>query len=155
MFLKILAALAGLGGGWAGLRAAFTSKGSIDEWTSLGPLDAAPVDTPEQRSVTVTERLGWLERSVEKEIWMRRDGDGAVMVFSAACPHEACAVQKDANAPGFVCLCHHSHFGPDGALLDGPALRGLDTLEHRLENGVLWARYQKFKKQLRAKEVVS
>jgi Rieske Fe-S protein len=155
LFLKLFAVIVGLGGGWAALRAVFTSRGTIDEWTDLGPVDAAPVDSPEERAVHVTERLGWLSRTVEKGVWLRRAPEGDLRVFSAACPHEACVIHKDVQSKGFICLCHRSRFDLDGRVLNGPALRGMDSLEHEVKGGALWVRYRKFKKQLRVKEVVS
>jgi Rieske Fe-S protein len=133
----------------------FTSKGAIDELTELGPLGELPVGTPVERMVTVTERLGWLSRSVEKSVWVHRSSESDLQVFTATCPHENCLVQKDANTSGFICLCHRSQFALDGAVLSGPALRGMDSLEHNVEKGVLWARFRKFKKGLKVKEVIS
>jgi Rieske Fe-S protein len=110
------------------------------------------------KTVAVTERLGWLSRTVEKEVWITRTAD-ALVVFSATCPHEACTVQSAAPSripdTAFVCLCHRSRFAFDGAVIEGPALRGLDTLEHRVEGGELLARYRKFSKQVREKVVLS
>jgi hypothetical protein len=40
-------------------------------------------------------------------------------------------------------------------VIEGPALRGLDTLEHRVEGGEWLARYRKFSKQVREKVVLS
>jgi Rieske Fe-S protein len=155
MFLKILAVLTALAGGWVGVRAAFTSNGTIDEWTDLGPVAGLPSGAPTEQSVLVTERLGWLSRTVERLVWIHRPSEGELRVWTATCPHEACFIHKDAETPGFICLCHRSQFDIDGRVLNGPALRGMDSLEHRIENGSLKARYRKFKKGLRVKEVVS
>ena len=102
----------------------------------------------------MTERLGWLSRTVEKEVWIRRTPDG-LLVFTATCPHEACIVQRAPDTPGFICLCHRSRFAPDGTVLDGPSLRGMDRLETRIEGGVVSAHLRKFRKQTREKVVLS
>jgi nitrite reductase/ring-hydroxylating ferredoxin subunit len=155
MFLKILAAVTALAGGWLGLRAAFTSRGTIDELIDLGPIGNLPDGAPEERAVQVTERLGWLSRTVERSVWIRRPAEGDLRVWTSACPHEACVIHKDAGTPGFICLCHRSQFDIDGKVLNGPALRDMDSLEYSVESGSIRARYRKFKKGLRVKEVVS
>ena len=50
--------------------------------------------------------------------------------FSARCPHAGCDVDFDGQL--FVCPCHNSKFGLDGARLSGPAKRGLDPLPTRV-----------------------
>ena len=58
-------------------------------------------------------------------------GVDAVKAFCTLCPHEICTVRLERNeegtAPRFVCPCHQSAFDPsnDGALINGPAIRGL------------------------------
>jgi Rieske Fe-S protein len=153
--LKLLAVLAGLAGGWIGLRALFTSRGSIDEWTDLGPVGSLPGNAPEERTVHVTERIGWLSRTVEGKVWLHRLEDGDLRIWTATCPHEACFIHKDTQTAGFICLCHRSQFEITGRVINGPALRDMDALEYRIENGSIHARYRKFKKGLRVKEVVS
>ncbi len=60
-----------------------------------------------------------------------RPGTADVKAFCTLCPHEVCTVRlqfEDTNeAPHFVCPCHQSVFDPldDGALISGPAPRGL------------------------------
>jgi len=77
---------------------------------------------------TVLEELG--------SAFLLRSAKG-VYALSAACPHLGCAVTADPGAAGrgFVCPCHDSHFGTDGAFLRGPSPRGLDPLPVRIEAG--------------------
>lgn len=58
---------------------------------------------------------------------------GAFKAFSSACPHQGCTVQT-IDAGKITCPCHGSQFSvADGAVVHGPALRGLTALTARLE----------------------
>ena len=77
-----------------------------------------------------------------------------VTVLSARLsPHEL-QHQHGRQVPAtFVCPGHKSAFDAKGNVLAGPSPRPMDTLEHKVENGMLMVRYQKFKKNIPAKEV--
>jgi len=51
-----------------------------------------------------------------------RDAGGAYAI-SLVCTHLGCIVKPEAN--GFECPCHGSVFGKDGAVIAGPAPKGL------------------------------
>jgi Rieske Fe-S protein len=55
--------------------------------------------------------------------------DGRHAAADAVCPHLQCTVGFSASAGEFLCPCHGSRFTTDGALLGGPATRGLLALE--------------------------
>lgn len=62
---------------------------------------------------------------------------------SGVCPHLGCAVGFEGNS--FLCPCHDSRFGLDGARQTGPAPRGLDPLPIEVKDGRLrltWVRYK-------------
>lgn len=48
------------------------------------------------------------------------------LAYSLICPHLGCIVQEDPK--GFTCPCHGSRFETSGALIQGPANRGLKLL---------------------------
>lgn len=76
---------------------------------------------------------------------------GAVEALSVLCPHEICEVERVADVaalaqregvdlprrPLLACPCHFSVFDPEasGAVLAGPAPRGLYRFELDIENG--------------------
>jgi cytochrome b6-f complex iron-sulfur subunit len=60
-----------------------------------------------------------------RSVALYRDGDG-VYAVSRVCTHLGCLVKEDAG--GFLCPCHGSRFKADGALVRGPAPRGLSWL---------------------------
>jgi len=79
--------------------------------------------------------------------WVRRTGAGPkdLEARSAVCPHLGCAVGWDPAANNYLCPCHDSRFGVDGAKLTGPSERGLDTLPIDVVDGrlkVTWVLYK-------------
>jgi len=55
-----------------------------------------------------------------------RDEDGDLHTNSAICTHMGCEVKWNASDETFDCPCHGSRFGPEGEVVDGPAVDGLD-----------------------------
>lgn len=107
-------------------------------------LSDLPADRFVRLEILAARRDAWtLSRAIAiGAVWARRQGAGAI-VFSTACPHLACDVQWRGRR--FECPCHASAFGPDGARVGGPARRGLDALEHRVNGGVLEVKYRRFR----------
>ncbi|RWB50828.1 FAD-dependent oxidoreductase [Mesorhizobium sp.] len=54
-----------------------------------------------------------------------RDRDGKLHRHSASCSHLGCIVHWNSTEQCWDCPCHGSQFAPDGAVLNGPAIRGL------------------------------
>jgi menaquinol-cytochrome c reductase iron-sulfur subunit len=124
-----------------------------DAFVPVGKLDAFPPDGVKRVEIVADRRDAWA-RSPKVSVgaaFVRRAG-GAIQVFSSACPHLACDV--DWRESRFECPCHESAYGADGARLAGPARRGLDRLEHRVRDGILEVRYQRFKPDIAEKIAV-
>jgi menaquinol-cytochrome c reductase iron-sulfur subunit len=77
-------------------------------------------------------------------IWALKSDTGSVTVFSPVCTHLGCQVAWDPTAQTFVCPCHNSIFTKDGAVVSGPAPRGLDTLPTKIADGVLSVQWVDF-----------
>lgn len=118
-------------------------------WQVVGSLEEIPEHVPTKRSVVVSQQAGWGRFNSQQLLWVVRDGS-SVKVYSATCPHLGCTVNVAAS--GFVCPCHGSAWDSNGQRLGGPTLRGLDTLEIRVEDGILEVKYQYFKQGLATKE---
>jgi Rieske Fe-S protein len=58
--------------------------------------------------------------------FLTRD-QGTLRAFAITCPHIGCSYAFDDGKRHFVCPCHGSEFGLDGAVLHGPAT---DPLSH-------------------------
>src|SRR6187399_1627420 len=56
-------------------------EGPIDEWVSVGPIQALPLGKIDARQVTVTAHGSWLEQEVQRTIWLCRKEDGSVTVL--------------------------------------------------------------------------
>jgi menaquinol-cytochrome c reductase iron-sulfur subunit len=124
------------------------------QWSDVGPVsDFAAITAPVQRSITVDQIDGWRKMASDKVVYITKARLGQLEVLSAVCPHLGCSVQWRSAKGGFGCPCHGAVFGPDGARISGPAPRGMDTLETRVENGRLMARYQYFRQLVPFKEV--
>jgi glycine/D-amino acid oxidase-like deaminating enzyme/nitrite reductase/ring-hydroxylating ferredoxin subunit len=55
-----------------------------------------------------------------------RDPDGVMHAVSARCTHMGCLVQWNVGERSWDCPCHGSRFSPDGAVLNGPAVKPLE-----------------------------
>src|SRR5450631_723201 len=103
--------------------------GAGDAFIGLGPLKSFPEHQPQSVVLLGTLRDAWSrqESVALGSAWVVRDG-ARVAAFSTICPHLGCSVGYDAAGDRFLCPCHASVFGPDGAVRSGPSPRGLDPL---------------------------
>ena len=67
-----------------------------------------------------------------RSVAILRDASG-VYAISTVCTHLGCIVKQAAD--GFHCPCHGSRFGPDGALVRGPAPKALPWLSLKHTGG--------------------
>lgn len=130
---------------------AFSSSGE-QPWTDLGPLEEIAEGKLVKKNVVVTQDAGWGKFQTQRSVWIVRKGEN-VTIFSGVCPHLGCAVNIKADK--FICACHGSEWDEGGKTLAGPSPRGLDSLEHKVEENKLKVRYQDFKQGISSKEVLS
>jgi Rieske Fe-S protein len=64
-----------------------------------------------------------------RKLAVYRDDAGALHQLSAVCPHLGCIVQWNSLERSWDCPCHGSRFNIEGAVLNGPALGGLERLD--------------------------
>lgn len=125
---------------------------NVSDWVDVVRLDAIPEGKPKKQTVLVAQNAGWGRFTSEQAVWLIKKGD-QVTVFSSVCPHLGCTVNASVN--GFGCVCHNSAWTPDGQSAGGPTPRGMDRLEHKVEDGVLKVKYQSFKQGISEKVVAS
>lgn len=128
-------------------------------WSDLGSDNQyASLTAPVRRIVKINQVDGWREAISRKPVYVtkgkRRDAVDDTEVLTAVCPHLGCEVPWNSAEGKFMCPCHGSQFAPDGSLLRGPALRGMDTLPAKVEKGALMVRYEYFQALLSYKKQV-
>ncbi len=128
------------------------SAGVAENWAELGPVAEIEEGKPVKRNIVVSQDAGWGKFQSQKAVWVIRKGE-KITVFTAVCPHLGCTV--NAKSDVFICACHDSKWDVAGNTQGGPTPRGLDALEHKVENDVLKIRYQDFKQGIPQKEVLS
>jgi glycine/D-amino acid oxidase-like deaminating enzyme/nitrite reductase/ring-hydroxylating ferredoxin subunit len=69
---------------------------------------------------------GALVRQGLAKLAVYRDEQGALHALSAVCTHLGCIVHWNTLERTWDCPCHGSRFGIDGAVLNGPAVAGLE-----------------------------
>lgn len=116
-----------------------------DDFIDVGPLDGILEDHPLRVTLRADRQDAWATfRNVELgSAWIVKGTDGGVTAFSTACPHLGCAVDWVEARDCFACPCHDGVFEKGGARVSGPAPRGLDRLECRVENGRVLVRFAK------------
>jgi menaquinol-cytochrome c reductase iron-sulfur subunit len=116
-----------------------TATESAENWINVAPLAQLTGERPVMRSIIAEHNAGWASTQEEHFVYVLPQHQHQVL--SSICPHEGCNVTWRDDANQFVCPCHDSFFGADGARLSGPARRGLDPLPSRAENGMLQIQY--------------
>lgn len=125
------------------------------KWAPLGGTNEfSALSNPVVRTIQIERVDGWRRATSEKAVYVTKDPQGQVRVLSSVCPHLGCTVPWNLEKKQFVCPCHTAIFSPDGARIGGPALRGMDTLETRIEDGQLQVRFEYFRQLVATKEVI-
>ena len=60
-----------------------------------------------------------------------RNEEGKLQRLSAVCPHLGCIVHWNSLEKSWDCPCHGSRFAPDGSVMNGPALGGLEQAKEK------------------------
>ncbi|MBV8072691.1 MAG: Rieske 2Fe-2S domain-containing protein [Acidobacteriaceae bacterium] len=132
-----------------------SAKTTETKWSDAGPAsDFTSLSAPVQREITVEAIDGWTKTASNKVVYVTKNPAGQLELLSAVCPHLGCSVQWVDSQHKFACPCHGATYSPDGTKLGGPAPRGMDSLESRVQNGRLMVRYQSFRQLVPTKEVI-
>jgi glycine/D-amino acid oxidase-like deaminating enzyme/nitrite reductase/ring-hydroxylating ferredoxin subunit len=94
------------------------ASGYVD-W--LKPAEAASIDD-------VQAGTGAVVRRGVHRLAVYRDMDGSLSVCSAVCTHLGGVVRWNTAEQSWDCPCHGSRFSPQGEVLNGPALQGLEPI---------------------------
>jgi len=150
--LGALASLIGIVTGIPLLRSTMHSAISQESgWSKVTELETLPMNRPEKIRFPTLSQDAYLHGTTVRSVWVIRDPAEGVTVFSPVCTHLGCYYSWNGVAGRFECPCHASVFSISGEVLGGPAPRPLDTLPHKIENGVLFVRWEEFKSGLSEK----
>ena len=151
-FFRWVAALGGLAtSALAGVPAllAFTSPAlrpvTRQSWVKVGEAGLFDIGVPDRVDYTENGKDAWVSTRTIRSVWVYTEDGEKFVAYNGKCPHLGCAYALDESTGHFRCPCHNGVFDmKTGAVLSGPPPRGLDTLETKVEDGVVFVAYQDF-----------
>jgi quinol---cytochrome c reductase iron-sulfur subunit, bacillus type len=132
-------------------------KGAMETtWSNLGPVeDFSSLSAPTSKTITLERRDAWQSTSSQTAVYVLPPKGGQFTVLSPICPHLGCSIRWVGAEDKFMCPCHAGVFTATGERISGPPPRSMDTLESKVEDGVLKVRYQYFRQLVPNKEVMA
>jgi quinol---cytochrome c reductase iron-sulfur subunit, bacillus type len=127
-----------------------TRRKIVDGPDAMIPVALAEAVTEKPLRVEITisqQRDAWAKTDNVKlgAAWLVRSGT-EILAFTTTCPHLGCSVDFDPKADAFRCPCHTSSFDKGGNRISGPAKRGMDPLEAKVDaDGRVTVRFRRFK----------
>ncbi|MEW5939679.1 MAG: ubiquinol-cytochrome c reductase iron-sulfur subunit [Chloroflexota bacterium] len=112
----------------------------------LGPLENYPIGVPTRFDFTRTKVNGWERTAVSYGLYVVRQSESEVRVFSDICTHLGCRVIWRPDRQHYVSPCHDGHFDVLGKNISGPPPRPLDEFVTKIENGNLSVALPAFKR---------
>jgi menaquinol-cytochrome c reductase iron-sulfur subunit len=116
-----------------------------EKWIRLGEIDQFDPEVPTKVDFVDAVHDAWVETRRLRNVWIYTADGETFRVYNGRCTHLGCNYFLDEAKHVFRCPCHTGFFEiKSGEVLGGPPPRPLDTLEVKVENGVLYCRYQDF-----------
>ncbi len=116
------------------------------EWIDLGALEDYPFGVPKLFEFTRTRENGWERTAMSYGVFVVRQDEQKVRVFSNICTHLACRVSWHPDVRHYISPCHDGHFDIVGRNISGPPPRPLDEFVTRIEEGNLLIQLPAFKR---------
>ncbi len=117
-----------------------------DAWITLGLLEGIPIGIPVRFSFTRSQVNGWEKTVYSYGVFVVRQDDTQVRVFSNVCTHLGCRVSWHEDLQHYVSPCHDGHFDMLGNVVSGPPPRPLDEFTTKIEDGKLSILYPPYKR---------
>ena len=134
------------------MRKGATSTG----WSDIGQVqDLTSITAPVAKTITLERRDAWQSTTSQTAVYVLPPQNGVFKVLSPVCPHLGCAVRWVDSENKFICPCHSGTFSATGEYISGPPPRSMDTLDAKVEDGVLKVRYQYFRQLVPNKQVMA
>jgi menaquinol-cytochrome c reductase iron-sulfur subunit len=131
-----------------------SAKRRKSEWSRLAEVGSLPENLPVELKFRSSTEDAYHHGDVLYSVWVVRHAPDRVTVFSPICPHLGCHFLWDHKINRFACPCHASVYSIDGKVLYGPAPRPLDALPSKIDNGVLYVKWERFKPGIAEKSIV-
>ena len=139
------AAMVGLPSLWAFLSPAFR-RPQGQRWIKLGEVDQIETGAPIRFDFSETVNDAWVETRALRGVWIYTEDGKSFTVYNGHCTHLACSYGFEKEKGIFHCPCHHGRFElKTGKVVGGPPPRPLDTLDTKIEGGILYAAYRDFR----------
>ena len=106
-------------------------------YVDAGDITQIPQGVPTEMTFVESGVDGWRAVSQKKTAWVVKQANNSVVAFGPQCTHLGCAYHYEDTQKKFVCPCHASVFGLDGAVSGGPAPRPLDRYVTQVRNNRL------------------
>ena len=115
------------------------------DWSVVGNISSLGLNVPQKMNFSTQFEEAYLRSTAVRSVWVIKDDKGEITVFSPICTHLGCYFTWNGETAQFECPCHASVFSVAGKVLGGPAPRSLDRLPLKVENGMLFVRWEEFK----------
>jgi menaquinol-cytochrome c reductase iron-sulfur subunit len=113
-------------------------------FVKAGEVASLSKDQPVNMRFQFQSKDAFIRQLVTHEVWVVKHSNTELTVFSPICTHLGCYYNWNPQAEEFICPCHGSHFSITGKVISGPAPRPLDTLPHKIENGAVYIKWERF-----------
>jgi Rieske Fe-S protein len=117
-----------------------------DAWIDLGALDKYPLNIPGLFEFTRTKVNGWERTAMSYGVFVVRQDEKNVRVFSNICTHLGCHISWHPDIKNYVSPCHDGHFDLLGKVVSGPPPRPLDEFTTKIEAGNLFIQLPPFRR---------
>ncbi len=117
----------------------------VGRFVKAGPVSVLPDDNPHKVFFDEREKDAYIEQTERRDVWAIKHTSSEVTIFSPICPHLGCRYNWLPTEEIFACPCHGSEWTKEGKILRGPTPRPLDTLPHKIEEGDLYVKWERFK----------
>ncbi len=114
-------------------------------WSKVTDIGSLPGGQPFEAKFEALTEDAYHYTNILYSAWVIKHSPDNITVFSPICTHLGCHFLWNPKIEKFACPCHASMFAIDGKVLYGPAPRPLDTLQHKIENGMLFVKWERFK----------
>jgi Rieske Fe-S protein len=121
-------------------------KPERDAWIALGTLGNYPIGIPIPFNFTRSTINGWEKTVNSYGVFVVRQDENRVRVFSNICTHLSCRVSWHTDLQHYISPCHDGHFNIVGAVISGPPPRPLDEFTTRIEANSLYILYPPYQR---------